>query len=447
MGKNLNQYIFSVLVALIMATASGGGQTAFSQTNDAVQARQAQLQSELEEIERQITAQQQILTEKQKESASLARDVAILNAQIAEAKLKIKSHAIQIQQLGKAIDGKTKTIGDLETRISQGHESLADLIRKTNQIDSLSVVDVALSNKDLSEFFADLDSFDSIRRSLQDTFNEIRDVKSKTETEKTNLTIQQNKEIDLKAATEAEKRTVEKAEAQKKVLLSLTKNQEKTYQAVLAERQKKAAQIRSALFALRDTAAIPFGTALNYANLAYAKTNVRPAFLLAILTQETNLGENIGTCNRPGDPPSKSWREIMKPERDIEPFKRITSALGFDPDSMPVSCPWKGGWGGAMGPSQFIPSTWEIYDNKIQSALGLSTYPNPWDPKTAFMASALYLSELGAGNGGYTAERTAALKYYAGSNWAKPANAFYGNQVMAKAESIQENMIDPLQNL
>src|SRR3989344_7422199 len=260
MGKNLNQYIFSVLVALIMATASGGGQTAFSQTNDAVQARQAQLQSELEEIERQITAQQQILTEKQKESASLARDVAILNAQIAEAKLKIKSHAIQIQQLGKAIDGKTKTIGDLETRISQGHESLADLIRKTNQIDSLSVVDVALSNKDLSEFFADLDSFDSIRRSLQDTFNEIRDVKSKTETEKTNLTIQQNKEIDLKAATEAEKRTVEKAEAQKKVLLSLTKNQEKTYQAVLAERQKKAAQIRSALFALRDTAAIPFGT-------------------------------------------------------------------------------------------------------------------------------------------------------------------------------------------
>ncbi len=63
------------------------------------------------------------------------------------------------------------------------------------------------------------------------------------------------------------------------------------------------------------------------------------------------------------------------------------------------------------------------------------------------MASGIYLSELGAGGGTYTTERTAALKYYAGGNWAAPANAFYGDGVMAKAKSIQENMIDPLQGL
>ena len=31
---------------------------------------------------------------------------------------------------------------------------------------------------------------------------------------------------------------------------------------------------------------------------------MRPAFLLAILTQESDLGKNVGTCNRAGDPPS-----------------------------------------------------------------------------------------------------------------------------------------------
>ena len=63
------------------------------------------------------------------------------------------------------------------------------------------------------------------------------------------------------------------------------------------------------------------------------------------------------------------------------------------------------------------------------------------------MASGIYLSDLGASARTYTAERTAALKYYAGGNWASPANAFYGDGVMQKATNIQENMINPLQGL
>jgi len=100
----------------------------------------------------------------------------------------------------------------------------------------------------------------------------------------------------------------------------------------------------------------------------------------------------------------------------------------------------RGGWGGAMGPSQFIPSTWELYAKKIATALGISGMPNPWEPEHAFMASSIYLGELGADNGGYTAERTAALKYFAGSNWNKKANAFYGNSVMSLANKIQANI-------
>ena len=107
---------------------------------------------------------------------------------------------------------------------------------------------------------------------------------------------------------------------------------------------------------------------------------------------------------------------------------------------MPVSCPWQGGWGGAMGPAQFIPSTWELYATKVAAALGISGMPNPWDPQHAFMASSTYLGALGANKGGYTAERTAALKYYAGSNWNKKANAFYGDGVMKKATSIQADI-------
>jgi membrane-bound lytic murein transglycosylase B len=418
----------------------------------AVAEQETKLRSELQKLEAEIAQQQEILRAKQRESVSLERDIAILNAQIKQAQLKIQAQNIAIQQLGKDISIKNATIEELDQKIERGKESLSVLIRKTNELDEFSLVEVVLANKDLSEFFSDLDSFQSIKRDLEALFESIRENKSLNESEREILQDRKNKETDIKVAIEAEKRNIEKAESQKKELLAISKGEEKTYQDVLKEREKRAAEIRSALFALRDTAAIPFGTALTYANAAYAKTGVRPAFLLAILTQESNLGENVGTCNRPGDPPEKSWRNIMPGPNDNSwrddqtIYLQITSQLGLDPDSMPLSCPWRGGWGGAMGPSQFIPTTWDLYKSRIASAVGKSI-PNPWDPQDAFMASAIYLADLGANKGGYTAERTAALKYYAGNNWQKASNAFYGNEVMVKAQNIQENMIDPLQGL
>ena len=99
-----------------------------------------------------------------------------------------------------------------------------------------------------------------------------------------------------------------------------------------------------------------------------------------------------------------------------------------------------------MGPSQFIPSTWASYEKRIASAAGVSI-PDPWIPHDAFFASGLYLADLGADAGGYSAESTAAAKYYAGSNWRKTAGRNYAASVMKHAQNIQENMIDPLQNL
>ena len=71
--------------------------------------------------------------------------------------------------------------------------------------------------------------------------------------------------------------------------------------------------------------------------------------------------------------------------------------------------------------------------------LGVSL-PDPWNPEHAFTATALYVKDLGAAAGGYTAERTAALKYYAGGNWSNPANAFYGDSVLGHATGFQEQL-------
>ena len=101
-----------------------------------------------------------------------------------------------------------------------------------------------------------------------------------------------------------------------------------------------------------------------------------------------------------------------------------------------VSCPQSVGWGGAMGPAQFIPSTWMLLENRIASALNKSVADvDPWNPQDAFMASALYLSDLGAGAGTQSSEKTASCKYYSGQGCGIVTGATsYGNSVIGSHE-------------
>ncbi len=432
--------IFGFLAVALIAAAQ-------TTSADPVAARRAALQSELTEVEKQIAFQTKLLFAKRQESASIERDVEILNYEIEQARLKIKAKRLEIERLGGDINRRENTITELGERIEQQKLSLAELLRKIRVAESTDLIEFWLADGTWSDLLQNGDSFIQVEQAIHASFERLRNNQTMVGEERDALARRRASEIDAQKAIESEQALIAKKEKEKQVLLAASRNQEKTYEQVLLERERRAVEIRTALFALRDTAAIPFGTALKYATAAFSKTGVRPAFLLAILTQESNLGENVGTCNRPTDPPEKRWRQIMKPERDHAPYLRLTQALGLNPDVLPLSCPWQGGWGGAMGPSQFIPSTWESMQAKVSVALGISTVPNPWEPEHAFMASAVFLKELGAAAGGYSAEREAALRYYAGGNWNNPKNAFYGNQVMEKARDIQENMINILQGI
>jgi hypothetical protein len=419
------------------------------------QADKAKLEAELVKLEKEIASKQKELEKQKGKSVSLSRDIAVLTAQITKSKLDIKAKNLLIQKLGGEINAKSKKIEALSTKIDKEKESLAQLIRKERQIDDKSIVALILSQDNISDAYGDIEAFASIKEGIQASVNEIRGVKNITESERKNLEEKKNQEIDTKVELENAKAKVELSESEKKKLLNISKNKESEYQKVLAEKAKRRVEILSALFNLRDTSAIPFSKALEYANLASSKTGIRPAFLLAVLTQESNLGANQGSCYvtnmETGSGVSSKgtiFKNVMKPTRDIKPFIEITSSVGRDPYKTLVSCPFGSvGYGGAMGPSQFIPSTWQLLKNRIATALGVKT-ADPWSPKDAFMASAIYLTDLGAGGQTYTSERNAACKYYSGRSCdsKKPANSFYGDQVYAKATNIQKNMIDPLQD-
>jgi hypothetical protein len=397
--------------------------------------RRAELETQLADLERQIAAQRDVLTSKQRESVSLERDVAILNAKIQEAKLSIRARNIVISQLGNDIRGKEQTIGVLSSKIDQGREALAQILRQTNELDEHTLAEFALNNQTISDFFSDLTTFALLKKELKESFADLGNAKEKTQSEKETLEEKQKEEIELKNIQLLQEKEIEDQEAEKKRILKVSKGIEKEYQKLITEKEQSAQAIRAELFQLRGSAAIPFEKAYEYAQLAEQKTGVRAAFILGIIATESNLGENLG---------SGTWRADMAP-RDWNDFQAITGSLGLNPDQMPISArpcsratrealgpgvPCGYGWGGAMGPGQFIPSTWLLYTDRISDLTG-NRPANPWNPIDAFMGTALLSKDNGADKDTRAAERLAALRYLAGwKNATKPAYAFYGDQVM-----------------
>ena len=427
-------------------------------TSADVARHRAELQTQLDQLEKEIDDQTTVLKGKQNERVSLERDVAILDAQIAKAKLSIKARDLTIQTLSSDISDKNSTITALDDKLVRERQSLAEIFRKTNEIDDYTVMEFLFSSENVSSFFEDLDSFAAIKTGLQKSFTYIADTKVTTTEAKTALETRKAEQEQLRGLQVLEQQKIVTQQKERYSILTATKGEEQVYQNIIKAKQKTAAQIRSELFSLRDSAAIPFGTALDLANFAQQKTGVRAALILGVLKQETDLGQNLGTG---------SYSTDMHPTRDVPVFLKITEVLGYDPRKMPVSKQPGYGWGGAMGPGQFIPSTWACYggfvnatgkcgqpyagpwsyvESKdiIRRTIGKATPSDPWNTKDSIMATALLMKENGAAARTPAAERLAALRYFAGwGNAGKATYAFYGDGVMEYATFFQ-NQIDLL---
>lgn len=410
----------------------------------------SQLEQELQALEQEIQAIEGDITKTQQQKASLQKEISVLKSRIKKLDLQISQSNKIIEDLRFQITDTSQsieqTIEDIETKKGQ----LGEVLQRIHQEDQKSFAEIALTGSTLSDFFGNLAGLEALRARNQELLLSMEKLSEYLQSQKGALEDEKSEEENFVRIQILQKQQSQSLTKQSEQLLEITKGKESEYQKILADKKKKAQEIRSRIFELIGVPDAPtFGEAVEIATLVSRQTGVRPAFLLAVLTQESNIGKNVGQCYLKNSTTGNGVRvngqaisRVMKPSRDVQPFFQITQQLGRDPLNTPVSCPIPsvGGYGGAMGPAQFIPSTWVRYQSKIEQLKGSSA--DPWNIRDAFLAAGVYLADAKATRQTHDYEWCAAVTYFSGSCSSRNQirYEFYGDSVMAIAARYEEDI-------
>ncbi len=398
----------------------------------------------------------QDLTKTEKEKKTLQSQITTLKKKVQNLEYEIKQGNIIVKDLTLQITETKSSIDKISLQIEESKDQISNIIRTIDEEDQKSSVEILLEGN-LSDFFNNLVYLDNLNAKLRTLLKNTQDLKSYLEGQKVKM---DDEKLGIERTVKLQTLQKQESESTKKQQEGLLKLTEAEYQKQLKEKQeaeKKTAAIRARIFELIGVPKAPtFGEAYEIAKYVSNVTGVRPALILAVLTQESNMGKNVGQCYVKNTSTGEGVYlktgavapKTMSPQ-NISYFLQIINdinqqkSLARDPLSTPVSCVmyYQGrpyGWGGAMGPGQFMPSTWSKYGYGKKVAAITGKIGDPWDIKDAFLATAVYLKDLGGAS--KSGEFKAVMSYFSGAAWTK-WEEFYGKSVLAIANNYEDDIV------
>lgn len=385
---------------------------------------------QIEELQKQIDAFQGQVAQKQEKASSVQGEIQRLANEIKKSELEIQGFNLAIQGTNLQINKVEDQIKQTEAKIESSKADLVSALRLMARSEQITPLEMMVKKENLSSFFSDLYDLYFLQSGVKQKVENLKDAKLALAAMGDELNDELDQRQKLKTLEEITNKQAANKRAEQKKVLSQVQKEASQINSKIKVVQTDLSRLKEQITYLVQ-AGVSVEDAIRFGKLAAIRSGIRPAFLIAVLDVESRLGLNVGRTGK--------WQTDMH-TRDHDAFLAICQKLNLDPDKTPVSRKPNYGWGGAMGPAQFLPNTWLAYENEVARLTGHNP-PSPWNIEDAFTAAAVKLARQGAAQKTRAGEIAAAKAYIGGSpSCSKSICNFYANTVLDKAREIEKDL-------
>ncbi|MES2203557.1 MAG: peptidoglycan DD-metalloendopeptidase family protein [Patescibacteria group bacterium] len=222
---------FSVVLASFSVIALALPPAALAdETADAIQQNIDSLKNEIDQLTIQLNN-----TISQKNTLQSA--VAALDLQIKKLTTSISLTNAQISQKDSQIKKLSGNIFDTQGNINSSQGGVAETLRQLALQDDMPVMEAFLGKETLSGFFDEATSLGALRDGLQNQIEQLSSLKSNLVSTKDTATQKRKELATLQANLASQKQGLAAARTSQSALLAQTKNQESSYQALIADKK------------------------------------------------------------------------------------------------------------------------------------------------------------------------------------------------------------------
>jgi peptidoglycan hydrolase CwlO-like protein len=334
--------------------------------------------------------------------SNLNYDLRNINAEIVNANISISKIDSEIKRANKILAVKKA--------------ALSATIKEVYELNQTSYVEMLLSFGTLSKFSDKLIEIGAVQKEITGSLKDISQIKQK-------LAQKKQEQYKYKQVQNLSRQSLAAKQNQQEYLLSQLKSAKTPIEQEMATLTSELRELKASMSRIQDYLSMwLIGSKPTWAQIFSAVQNasssypqVRTSLLLGVLSSESGYGTGLGVAGK--------YKEYCQ-GNELDNLLKICGKYGYDPAKVPMSSAC------ALGPAQFIPSTW----------LGYGDGGNPWNLNDALRGMAHYLTALGAA----TKEETALIRYNCGyKDWCSISSSVldYANRVISAANKW-DNIIE-----
>lgn len=214
-----------------------------------------ELQQKIEERNRNIEALNKEIKEYSELVDKTGQQAQTLQTKIRQLEANAKAINLDIQKTTQKINVANLTIQKLGLNIEESENKIKTLqdgieksVRDVYMSEGTTLVETLLADRNISDFLFHVDNQLSFNSSVQKLIVQVRQEKQKVETSKFATESQKKSLVSLQTELSGKKKAVDYTKSEQNQILKTTKNQEKTYQKILSDKQALKAAFEKEVF-------------------------------------------------------------------------------------------------------------------------------------------------------------------------------------------------------